>query len=256
MIIEIHRQKNKNIGDHYCNPSRYFDLGNNVKTYDVLDKKIPIEDNIIVIGGGGLIHDKFYNSLMTIAKRNPKKIITWGIGFNNDKGVNNEIKNYDFFKNLDLCSLRDFNKINLNYNYVPCVSCMHPAFDKSYEIKNDISCFFHYNRRFLKPKNMPSLDNRQKDIEKTIKFIGETKTLLTDSYHGAYWGQLLNKNVQVVSWSIKFDYFKYKPIVLNDLNNRSFDVVQTNNNFLNECREINSKFYNRYKILIDEEDSK
>lgn len=252
MIIEIHRHKNKNIGDHFCNPSRYFNLGDNVKTYDVLEENIPIEGNIVVVGGGGLIHEKFYKSLKIIGKKLPKKLITWGIGFNNDKGLNKEIIDYNFFNFVDLCSLRDFHKPQIEHEYVPCVSCMHHAFDKKYEVKNKVSCFFHYNRRSLKPNNMPFLDNRQKDIEKTIKFIGETETLLTDSYHGAYWGQLLGKNVQVVSWSVKFDYMKYKPIYVENWKNYQKTKDRIKTNFLIECRNLNKSFFEKFKKEIYE----
>lgn len=250
MIIEIHRKKNKNIGDHFCNPSRYFSF-DDIETYDVLDPNIPISNNHVIIGGGGLIHPKFYSSLLKIKSKEPKKIITWGIGFNNDKGNNEEIKDLSFFDDLDKCGIRDFRNFEFPNTYIPCVSCMHSAFDIKYNVKNKISCFYHYNRRDLSPKNIPTLDNRQKDIFKTIKFIGETETLLTDSFHGAYWGQLLGKNVQVVSWSVKFDYFKNPPIYIEDWNSYKNNISSKKHiNFLDECREKNKVFYAEIKKTI------
>jgi len=81
-----------------------------------------------------------------------------------------------------------------------------------------------------------------------IEFIGSHDTIITDSYHGAYWAMLLNKQVQVVSWSIKFNYFKNSPLFLDNINQKPLSQTHfVQKNYLQECRDLNKNFY--HKVL-------
>ncbi len=145
------------------------------------------------------------------------KCIAWGIGHNFHNGETKiDYKNY--LSNFRLIGVRDFGF----HQHVPCASCMSNVFDKKYEITNETVIYEHHEH----PINMdfPKMTNLGINLEEKIKFLGSAETIITSSYHGAYWGMLLNRKVKVeIPFSSKFYGFK--------------------NNNLEECRKLNIKFY-------------
>ena len=250
MIYEFHRQHRGNAGDFYCNPSRYFNdfvaktrpihLQDNPR-YQVTDA----EGKIVVIGGGGLIHPTFTENIEFIVKQQPAKLVVWGIGTNYD--VNKDRGYPKWLGDADMIGLRDANNIGIG-EYVPCVTCMHPAFDSPYEIKHDKVYYLHARKE--KPDvDAPVLTNKAKDIYNIIRFLASGETVVTTSYHGAYWAMLLGRNVQVVPWSTKFKTFKYTPVMLESINDVSNDTMYIHPTYLEECRDLNKRFYERFKNL-------
>ena len=103
---------------------------------------------------------------------------------------------------------------------------------------------------FLKKINgldYPTIDMNltKHKIDEIIRFIAESEIILTSSYHGAYWGFLLNKKVVINgNWSTKFDTLKYQPAHLsNDLSSDIEKCVQPSTDYLHECMELNDQFY-------------
>ena len=86
MVIEVHRKVKNNVGDLYCNPSRYFDLGE-VSSEEILNNKSNLTDKTLVIGGGGLIHKKFSNHIKTLIDK--KKIAGNIVLISGDSGWKN-----------------------------------------------------------------------------------------------------------------------------------------------------------------------
>ena len=246
---EFHRQHRGNAGDFYCNPSRYFD--------DFFAKTRPIQhqDNpryqindakgkIVVIGGGGLIHPSFTDNITQIVKQKPAKLVVWGIGSNYD--VNKDRGYPEWIDEADMLGLRDY-RAGVG-EYLPCATCMHPAFDNPYRIQHEKVYYLHAGKE--KPNvDAPILTNKSKDIRRIIGFLGSAETVVTTSYHGAYWAMLLGKNVQVVPWSTKFKTFKYSPVMLESIHEVSSDTMTVPSNYLEECRELNRNFYERFKNL-------
>ena len=131
--------------------------------------------------------------------------------------------------------------------WVPCVSCLHPVFDTEFEIKHDIAIIFH--KKTLKKKHIidkcsafPAITNNS-SFETMVTFIGNTETLITNSYHAMYWGMLLGKKVVVVPNSSKFFNFKYKPAI-STFSTFKEDIkkAKSYSGLLEECREINLAF--------------
>jgi hypothetical protein len=69
MIYEVHRKVDNNVGDLYCNPSRYFDLGT-VSSEELLHNKTNLTNHTLVVGGGGLIHKKFSQHIQDLIDKN------------------------------------------------------------------------------------------------------------------------------------------------------------------------------------------
>lgn len=119
------------------------------------------------------------------------------------------------------------------------------------EVKYDTVYFLHsFKTKFEKHNDYPVLKNNTMDFYKVIKFLGSCQTIVTDSYHGAYWGQLLGKNIHVVSWSVKFNHMKYAPNFLENINQGIPNVKNSITGFLDECRHLNQKFYDKFQNLV------
>jgi len=244
-MIYFLNNKIKNVGDIYSSPTHYFNFLN-YETHD-LDNNINLTDQHVVIGGGGLIRRTFETKIKKIIEKQPKTLTFWGIGHNASYKDKNWIP--DFLNYSNLTGIRDY---NTTYDYVPCVSCMHKGFDLNYRIKNDYVYFLHKHRT---PNNLlfdgPSMYNNNLNIDEVLSFIGSTKTLITNSYHGAYWGLLLNKDVRVLNWSTKFSTLKVRPNTINDLHSwKSVSKSKIDLNFLNECRKLNIEFNQKFNILL------
>jgi len=258
-VINIHRIDVNNVGDFYCAPHHYFDILKG-KSLDIFDYKSEdktklntfiseITHNSLIIGGGGLLNRSGFVKQMKMFEeltQKNKKIVLWGVG-HNDKHKSNfgKINSYNIDVNkFKVVGTRDY---NMPTDYVPCVSCLHPIFDKEYDEVQDVGIIFHKDT--LKNKNLiqrlekyPTTSNTT-NLEELVRFIGKSNTIVTDSYHAMYWSMLLNKKVIAIPNSSKFFDFKYKPVFSNfdqfedDLKKgKSFTGIKE------ECREINLKF--------------
>jgi hypothetical protein len=256
MIYEVHRKVENNIGDYYCNPSRYFKF-ENLTTGELMHNKFPIKNNTLIVGGGGLIHKKFQLHIKDLLDKKPKHSVLWGIGHNFGKKhvekQSNDVYYPDWTKRVSLPGIRDYIPGYLDM-YLPCVSCMHSAFDKKYKIQHDHVYFTHaFKSKYEYKDGDVHLKNNEKDFDKVIEFLGSANTIITDSYHGAYWGQLLGRDVRVISWSVKFNHMKHTPSFAEDIFswNTTSSPSHIPNGFLEECRDLNTKFYNKFLNLLD-----
>lgn len=260
MILELHNKTQKNTGDFICNPSRYF----NFPDLDSkrLNHRHEVDNKHLIIGGGGLIHKHWYHSINQLLDKNPKSTTLWGIG-HNTKGIPSYTYQY-YPKWIDRCNLigiRDYIDDHKDL-YLPDVSCMHPAFDKEYEITRDIVYYLRVRKceQHQLWKDKSTLKNSTRDFNKIAKFLGSAETVVTDSYHGVYWAQLLGKNVICYSWGVKFLNLRIMPVfqkgnIREAINNISLDSVRfdpyDNKEYLEESRDLNKKFYKRFLNLLD-----
>jgi len=173
----------------------------------------------------------------------------WGAGHNGEGDVDfKKIRWPKSFAGYKLVGIRDFHE-HSRFSWVPCASCMHPAFDKTYEIKNDV-IWFEHKKQMIKDFGqdpIPRFVNTGGNIEQTIELLGSANTILTNSYHGAYWGTLLKKKVIVVggAWSSKFRWFKHAPTILEKKEDWK-DWVETapiHDNALEECRNATKNYW-------------
>lgn len=248
--LNIHRI-DWNVADIYSSPVKYFDSLKSFQEIDILtiNKAILEKASVIIVGGGGLLgHDWFVKKMQLIARHGPLKLIGWGLG-HNIHGAE-QIKMPKYLEQYDLVGVRDY---NTKYEYVPCPSCMHPALEKSYQIKHSLVIYEHCE--FPIPiEGYPKMSNNhsnQKDIKKIINFLGSAEYVLTSCFHGAYWAILLNKKVLAIPFSSKFYGLKYKPVFCSVKNWRQrLSEAESYPEALQECRQINLDFSQRVKNLI------
>jgi len=207
------------------------------------------------------LREEFTRKTQSLVKEYLEKIdtstgprILWGAGHNEE--TSKRMKGFGYpgwMVNFDLVGVRDYGQ---PYRWTPCASCMHPAFEKQYKIKNDIIIFEH-KKQILKPtvfgnRPVPRFVNSGNNMEQTIEILGSANTIVTNSYHGAYWGALLGKKVIVIEpWSSKFYGLKHKPFIVNK--GLSWEVgieeAQTFPEALQECRQVTKEFWGEVKQL-------
>jgi hypothetical protein len=244
-IIELHYRKNQNnVGDLYCNPSRYFKFDNVSTGCLSRYKNFDYNNSNVILGGGGLIRKYFLKFIPEVVSKPYNNLAIWGIGHN--FGWKENIWWPDWVVNNKLTGIRDYMPGYEKY-YLPCVSCMHPSFDKTYKIKHDYVYFLHHHSSKYRPtKHDTVMYNDNTDFDSVIEFLGSAKTIVTDSYHGAYWGLLMGKDVRVVSWTTKFDNFKCKPTIIDKIENwRNYKPSTPYKEYLYESKHLNTEFYKR-----------
>ncbi len=187
----------------------------------------------------------------TIEKISPtsKLRYVWGAGHNSPDDV--EFTKIRWPKELSRykhVGIRDYDETS-RFTWAPCASCMHPALTKTYAVKNDVIWFEHKKQMIKDFGNdpIPRFINSGSNIEQTIKLLGSANTILTNSYHGAYWGTLLKKQVIVVggAWSSKFKFFKHPPIILSKKEEWQDyrETAPVYENALEECRVATQSFW-------------
>lgn len=184
----------------------------------------------------------------------------WGAGYNGDGDLDamHKIRWPKSLANYKLVGIRDYSEDGGRFNWVPCASCMHPSLEKKYPIKNDV-IFFEHKKQLIKPTEfgneaVPRFINSGSNVDQTIELLGSANTILTNSYHGAYWGILLGKRVIIVggAWSSKFHFFKHKvPILTKKDDWRDFlQHTQLYPDALEECRQVTRSWWNRIQHYI------
>lgn len=206
-------------------------------------------------------YDQFnlkYNKLIenTIAKishvSGPRFV--WGAGHNsNDLVKFEEVRWPREFARFTKVGIRDYNDAS-KFQWAPCASCMHPALEKKYAVKNDVIWFEHKKQLIKDFGNdaIPRFVNSGGNVEQTIELLGSANIILTNSYHGAYWGTLLKKRVIVVgAWSSKFSWFKHPPLILDKKEywKDRVDEAPVYTTALEECRTATLDFWQDIKDI-------
>lgn len=258
-VINIHRYDPTNIGDFYCGPHHYFEQLNN-KYLDIYDYKRDsreqrenwveqVTNAALIIGGGGLLNRDAFDAQMKLFEQlsaKGKKTVLWGVGHNSKYPKDfGKLKHYNVdTSRFGLVGVRDY---GVKEEWVPCVSCLHPIFDTPFSTKNETGIIFH-KKTLGNPavvqqfSGFPSTANNAV-FEDVVKFIGETDTILTDSYHAMYWSLMLGKKVMVFPNSSKFYNFKYAPVI-SSIERYRDDLPKLRAYFgvLEECRQVNLAF--------------
>jgi hypothetical protein len=133
---------------------------------------------------------------------------------------------------------------------------MSPIFDENFTIKNDVVIYGHSDVRPLKDEaeklGLPYLDNTTPTgLREVLEFLASGNTVITSSYHGAYWATLLGRRVAMLPFGTKFYSLKHRPPVADNIPS-GLKVASTFNGVLDECREINQAFAQRVQAFLDE----
>lgn len=263
MIIFVNTGGN-NAGDKYCCPNRYY--FDNSKFLQIRGFKGHTEKNngnIYIIGGGGILNTSYSYNKMYKGLNMFHKYILWGAGVNKVIPENIGHKLVPNCKDPQMDNLEKFTLIGRrDYGdfvgeYVPCVSCKLEGLQKKYTIKRKIGVVKHMSQHRIGSLESESLSmllgakHGAPSIDHLLEFIGSSEIIVTSAYHGMYWATLMGKRVIIQQpCSNKFLYFKYKPIVYSGNLEEDIEKTQTYPNSLQECIELNDKFYDKVLNIL------
>ncbi len=264
--MNIFRADETNVGDWWSPPGRYFPF-KPAPIFDILNsEKIPNENDLYILGGGGLGRDFFKQHILNLLNKKEKKykLIAWGVGSDiyedrNGLVVEDTRQNFlgNFFDGFDEVGTRIYNPKNSNAKWVPCSSCMYPGFynfrDK--KPKNKIGIYSHKRVPITHNSNKYlSSSNEGNNIEEKLSFLSDHEYIITNTYHGVYWATLLNRKVLCLPFKSGLFTFKHRPYFI-----KSFPVdsdlehAKNYENALEECRKANIDYYyylcNKYGAL-------
>lgn len=237
LVTNIYTANKRNLGDRLSSPLAYFNFPFPVELKDF--NSIDRDFDHVILGGGGL----FWNEgrIKRIVERTRGRLISWGVGHNTDGQFN--IRWPKWMERFALHGVRDW---GAGFNWVPCASCMHPIFDRQYEITSEIVHYEHRKRR-TGVAGLPTLRNIEPRFEEVIAFLGGGAVVLTNSYHGAFWGTLLGRTVVIVRpFSSRFFHMRHQPAIVENQNwQQAAREARAFPEALAECREANRVHYER-----------
>lgn len=241
-----------NVGDKVTAPHLYFDLPGEVTEAHLWswDNKRLHDFDAVIMGGGGIFQPSYLCHIEEILN-DTLPVIIWGAGHN--YLANESFGAFEYMKNLNrakLLGLRDW-KPPFKYDWVPCPSCMSPLFDRQYEVKHELAFYGHHGFP-VKTEGIPRLLNSVATMQEALEFIGAAEVLLTNSYHGAYWAQLLERKVMLVNvYSSKFFLLKHPvPATNEELWKTGWKRAVRHHGVKNECRRANIKFHAKVLDLL------
>ena len=270
MIVNLSRRTTQNIGDLRSAPARYFPFLSGSTALDLVDwekknRNIGIEEDPlrsatgIIVGGGGLLaNDYFVPALERIWRlvEAGTPVALWGLGHND--WVLQDWRKMKYILKLPeadnlLIGVRDYGQ---KYPWVPCVSCMSQHFDRPGEPKHETVVYMHTSTVKRWPhtvemfKDFPQLTN-DADFEQAIEFLASGDLILTDSFHGAYWGTLLGRRVVAFPSSSKFyDLAHAVPLCHIPDWRRHAKLARRYPEALPECREANDRYAKKVKSFF------
>lgn len=212
-LTHVFRADATNSGDWWSLPAHYAPFPHKGHLLDIASFRpdTPLHRNVLV-GGGGLISPHF-PQLEQLMHRADVRLIGWGLGHNMAVDVEagfveeSELRYPHYLDRFDLLGIRDH---GTPYRWVPCASCLHPAFSRDYPVRHEVVVYEH-KRVPTGLDGFPKMTNDGNDIIAALEFLGSGRLVLTNSYHGAYWATLLGRRVIAFPFSSKFYGLKHRP---------------------------------------------
>ncbi|TLP69360.1 hypothetical protein FEE96_03500 [Parasedimentitalea maritima] len=197
-----------NIGDQASGPSNYF-FRSLCEKHNF--KSPPPLDVMVLFGGGSIFQQMEQTIAANQGDLHEKSLVAWGVGLP-PKG-RRDVAVHSLVSNFDLVGTRNFDWSD-EYDFVPCASCMSPQFDTLPEVTHEVVVFKHHRKTptLQLPDDIPQMTNRLRPLKEVIDFLASGETVVTSSYHGVYWAQLLGKKVVCVPFNNKFYSFEYPPL--------------------------------------------
>jgi hypothetical protein len=197
-----------NVGDQMCGPAQFLWP----QSYQSAPlNQMNIQGLEVAIVGGGQIFSQLGTTVNSIRERNPDaRVIAWGVGLpprgTRDREVTEVVKAFTAF------GTRNYDRRD-ELLFVPCASCLSPLFDQVNSPQHELVVYLHRRKRgpIDVPKGVPVLNNSMQSPKKAIDFIASGDVVVTSSYHGVYWAQLLGRRVVCIPYNSKFRTFQHPP---------------------------------------------
>ena len=250
----VYRADPGNTGDAYCSPFSYFDFGSLRLTDIFAVPPVTWLPSTLVVGGGGLFGNTTFDPRFEALFARPyDAVVGWGIGENSRIDTARgyvppaDLSYPDYTSRFDLLGVRDH---GAPFSWVPCASCLHPLFAERWPIVHDVVVYEH-KRVPIDIEGFPKMSNGTGDLARVAAFLGSARVVITNSYHGAYWAQLMGKGVVAFPFSSKFYGLRHRVTLCEPKDWRQgLDRVELQAPALAECVDANLAFSARVRDLI------
>lgn len=207
-LLNVFHSTADNIGDQMCGPAQY--LWPTIARAAPIRKTLPDGFDAAILGGGQIFAQLDILSAKNAERTAPLKLVAWGVGLPlyglKDETVHKVAQRFQAF------STRNYDWRN-ELSFVPCASCLSPLFDNCKTPTHAIVVYNHRKKPGAEnvPSEVPIMTNSVGDPKRAIDFIASGDTIVTSSYHGVYWAQLLGRRVVCIPYNSKFQSFQYTP---------------------------------------------
>lgn len=249
----IHIFGTNNVGDEYCGPEFFFgalfeQYDQYIHSFSSIDYQLIRPDDVVVIGGGGLIdYSDGWNERINACIDRCRNVVLWGCGLNHHKDRTAVTKPVNL-SGAALIGVRDY---RTDDDYIPCASCMLPQFQREYPIRRRVGVAEHKDFPIREFPSYEKIDNATDHIDAVIEFIGSSEIIITNTYHIWYWATLMNKKVILYDkFSTKFDSLRYEPVMYSGDLEEDIKRCKTYPDALSEAIGLNRKFADRVKGLL------
>lgn len=272
-VLFVNRISDSNIGDALSSPKYYFgkeygdwhDCDIHITEAEIFRtealRKID-ESSLVIIGGGGLLGQKYFEEDLRFFNKISLPKVIWGAGHNSHDiyAIPNHpptSADYPDFSIYAEYGIRDW---NLGHNWLPCVSCMHSEFDQEASIKDGAVYLLHWELKY-KPDIVRKITEQDSsgcilfndDSASTIfRKLRCARVVVTNSYHGAYWGTLLKKPVVVIGGGSKMQTLRHKPVYADHHNwKNTAKSAKIYDDALDQCRSANVDFQRKILLILN-----
>lgn len=198
-VLALHIRDTKNAGDRWSCPLDHLGLGCEVVFGDM--RQPPrCEPDLVVYGGGSITASPDFHA------RWGCPVVAWGVGHNERINPSHEAMQREHDRAAALCALYFPRDRVEGHEWVPCASCLHPVFDEPHPVPVHEVVRYSAARRITVEGDGPHMTNEDGSIEDAVRFLASGETVVTSSYHGAYWARLLGRKVRMIEWGTKFRY--------------------------------------------------
>lgn len=232
-----------NLGDLHTGPYHYFDLPGAV----VQHRRRDYSPARVVVYGGGNMGD-FLLRQIEKGRLNGTFAVAWGVGLTFAPASPEVARLQEAFT---LIGTRDAPLIP-PFDYAPCASCMHPFFDAVPEPDTDVVLYSHrkYSDGLVQPPGVPVMDNHGPDLTTALLFLARGRTIVSNSYHGTYWGLLMGRRVLCLPFNRKFHGFRAPPgYSTPGAWPGHLDRAVAQPGYLEDCRAATRAFHNKVAAL-------
>jgi hypothetical protein len=191
--------------------------------------------------------------LLGAAFRQP--VILWSVGWNYAHGEPPKINLRTLGRRCRLFGPRDTEGTG-DYIRVHDPTCMSPLFDGESPVAiHDVVKFEHFEHPI--PLDCPCFTNDNsrgtKRLVDAVRFLASGRRVVTTSFHGAYWANLLGLPVAVWQpFSSRFHSVPKKSV--NNLEELNLflkaPITPIHGEYLHWCRQTNKSFYQRVNTLL------
>lgn len=262
-----------NLGDWISSPYNYFiDFFSRYScvfhsNWAVLWHEIEKND-VVIFGGGGLLDNSdALNIVLNKLFDKCDNVIIWGAGTHryNDGNIFSKKTATTLinFEKAALCGIRDYNH-PYNLPFVPCASCLHPAFSASknnVKIKREIGTITSALEKQFAVSGLPSSISNAQSMGAVVDYILSSRIILVSSYHGAFWSMLLGRKVILPSSRLGVDKYKYFKYPVGFYEGSKFDEkellriaseIPEPPDFLMEAQALNISFFKKVRDYIED----